>query len=98
MWLPGVPGLPICGIAATLPQRPCASLPIRVASLTLNLMVQFSPLDRTLAAMADPPRRAALGRLGHGTATITEPAEPYGTSLPGIRDHVRMLEEAGLVA
>jgi len=60
-------------------------------------MVQYAPLDRTFAALADPTRRAVIERLGRGTATITELAEPAGISLPGMKKHVRVLEEAGLV-
>jgi DNA-binding transcriptional ArsR family regulator len=61
-------------------------------------MVQYQPVDRTLAALADPTRRDVLERLGRGTATITELAEPYGISLTGMKKHVRVLEDAGLVA
>jgi DNA-binding transcriptional ArsR family regulator len=61
-------------------------------------MVQHQPLDRTLSALADPTRRAVLERLGAGGATITELAEPFGISLTGMKKHVRVLEEAGLVA
>src|SRR3954452_23910858 len=61
-------------------------------------MVQYQPIDRTLAALADPTRRDVLERLGRGTATITELAEPYGISLTGMKKHVRVLEDAGLVA
>jgi DNA-binding transcriptional ArsR family regulator len=60
-------------------------------------MVQYQPIDRTLAAIADPTRRAILERLGRGSATITELAEPFGISLTGMKKHVRVLEEAGLV-
>jgi DNA-binding transcriptional ArsR family regulator len=60
-------------------------------------MVQYSPLDRTLAAVADPTRRAVLERLGRGAATISELAEPFGISLTGMKKHVRILEDAGLV-
>lgn len=60
-------------------------------------MVQYSQIDRTLAALADPTRRAVLERLGGGTATITELAEPFGISLTGMKKHVRVLEEAELV-
>ena len=60
-------------------------------------MVQYSPIDRTFAALADPTRRGILERLGQGSATITELAEPYGISLTGMKKHVRALEEAGLV-
>ena len=54
-------------------------------------------LDRTFAALADPTRRAVLERLGSGSASITELAEPFGISLTGMKKHVRVLEEAGLV-
>jgi DNA-binding transcriptional ArsR family regulator len=64
----------------------------------LNPMVQYSQVDRTLAALADPTRRGVLERLGGGSATITELAEPFGISLTGIRKHVRVLEDVELVA
>ena len=60
-------------------------------------MVQYASLDRTFAALADPTRRAVIERLGRGSATLTELAEPAGISLPGMKKHVRVLEEAGLV-
>ncbi|MFL5826229.1 MAG: ArsR/SmtB family transcription factor [Thermoleophilaceae bacterium] len=61
-------------------------------------MVQYSPVDRTLAALADPTRRAVLERLVAGSATITELAEPFGMSLTGMKKHVRVLEDAELVS
>ena len=63
-------------------------------------MVQYQQveLDRSFAALSDPTRRDILERLGEGTATISELAEPYGISLTGLKKHVRVLEEAGLVA
>jgi DNA-binding transcriptional ArsR family regulator len=60
-------------------------------------MVQYSQIDRTFAALGDPTRRGILEHLGRGSATITELAEPFGISLTGIKKHVRVLEEAGLV-
>ena len=60
-------------------------------------MVQYPQIDRTFAALADPTRRAVLERLGRGSATISELAEPVGMSLTGMKKHVRVLEEAGLV-
>jgi DNA-binding transcriptional ArsR family regulator len=60
-------------------------------------MVQYPPIDRTFAALADPTRRSVLERLGRGSATITELAEPFGISLTGMKKHVRVLEEADLV-
>lgn len=61
-------------------------------------MVQYQPtLDRTFSALSDPTRRDILERLGRGPATVGELAEPYGMSLTGLKKHVRVLEEAGLV-
>ena len=60
-------------------------------------MVQHLPIDRTFAALGDPTRRGILERLGGGSATITELAEPFGISLTGMKKHVRVLEVAELV-
>jgi len=62
-------------------------------------MVQsLTNIDRAFAALADPTRRAVLERLGTGSATISELAEPFGMSLTGMKKHVRLLEDANLVA
>jgi DNA-binding transcriptional ArsR family regulator len=61
-------------------------------------MVQYSQVDRTFFALADPTRRSVLERLGRGQATITELAQPFGISLTGMKKHVRVLEEAELVS
>lgn len=62
-------------------------------------MVQYSStIDRTLGALADPTRRAILERLGHGSASISELAEPFDMTLTGVKKHVRILEEAELVS
>jgi DNA-binding transcriptional ArsR family regulator len=61
-------------------------------------VVQYQEqLDRTFAALSDPTRRGILERLGSGRATISELAEPFGISLTGLKKHVRVLEDAGLV-
>jgi DNA-binding transcriptional ArsR family regulator len=61
-------------------------------------MVQYpTTVDRTFAALADPTRRAVLERLGSGSATISELAEPFGMTLTGMKKHVRVLEEAELM-
>jgi DNA-binding transcriptional ArsR family regulator len=61
-------------------------------------MVQYpQQLDQTFAALADPTRRGILERLGQGSATITELAEPFGITLTGLKKHVRVLEDAELV-
>ena len=58
----------------------------------------IDPLSTTFAALADPTRRAILGRLAHGPATINELAEPFAMTLPSVSRHVKVLEEAGLVS
>ena len=61
-------------------------------------MVQYQQIDRTLAALADPTRRAVLERLGRlGDASVSELAEPVGISLTGMKKHLGVLEQAGLV-
>ena len=60
-------------------------------------MVQYSTVDRMFTALADPTRLAVVERLGGGSATISELAEPFGISLTGMRKHVLVLEDAGLV-
>ncbi|MDX6453070.1 MAG: hypothetical protein QOH16_3119, partial [Gaiellaceae bacterium] len=61
-------------------------------------MVQYTAtLDRAFAALADPTRRTVLERLGSGSATISELAEPFGMTLTGMKKHILLLEEANLV-
>lgn len=54
-------------------------------------------LDATLAALADPTRRAILARLARGEATVNELAEPFTISQPAISRHIKVLAEAGLI-
>jgi DNA-binding transcriptional ArsR family regulator len=60
---------------------------------------EMSPeqLDATFAALADRTRRAILGRLASGEATVTELAEPFAMSQPAVSKHLKVLERAGLV-
>lgn len=60
-------------------------------------MVRYSTLDRTFSALSDPTRRHILERLARGPATISELAQPFDISLPGLLKHVRILEAADLV-
>ena len=68
-----------------------------VSGAIVNHMVQYQSVDRTLAALADPTRRQILERLSHGSASISELAEPLGMTLTGVKKHIRLLEDAGLV-
>lgn len=63
-------------------------------------MVKLSvpTLDRTFAALSDPTRRAIVARLAAGEASVSEVAEPFAMSLPAVSKHLRVLEEAGLLA
>jgi DNA-binding transcriptional ArsR family regulator len=54
-------------------------------------------LSATLSALADPTRRAILGRLSRGEASVTELATPFKMSLPAISKHLKVLERAGLI-
>jgi DNA-binding transcriptional ArsR family regulator len=55
-------------------------------------------LDSTFAAIADPTRRAILARLALGDATVGELADPFPISAPAISRHLKVLEEARLIA
>ena len=54
-------------------------------------------LDDTLAALADPTRRAILAHLARGEARVTAVAQPFAISLNSVSKHIRVLERAGLV-
>ena len=54
-------------------------------------------LSVTLAALADPTRRAILAQLAQGEATVTELAEPFEMSLPAVSKHLKVLERAQLI-
>lgn len=55
-------------------------------------------LDRTFAALADPTRRAILGRLAQGETSVNELARPFHMSLPAVSKHLKVLERAGLIS
>lgn len=55
-------------------------------------------LSTTFAALADPTRRAILGRLAGGEMSVTELAAPFEMSLPAISKHLKVLERAHLIA
>lgn len=54
-------------------------------------------LDAPFAALADPTRRAILARLALGEATVNELAKPFEMTQPAISQHLKVLEEAGLI-
>jgi DNA-binding transcriptional ArsR family regulator len=63
-------------------------------------MVQFSKtrLDASFSALSDATRRGVLEQLAHSDASITDLAEKFHMTLTGMKKHVGVLEQAGLVA
>lgn len=58
----------------------------------------YGELDRVLRALADPTRRAVVERLAKAPAVVSELAAPFDMTLPSLMQHLRVLEEAGVVA
>lgn len=73
------------------------TLNISVQCCIVSRMVQQQVLNRAFGALSDSTRRGILTRLGEGPATIGELAEPIGMTLTGLKKHVQVLEDAGLV-
>jgi len=65
----------------------------------LNRMVQYRPaqLDASFAALSDATRRGVLEHLGRGDASITDLAGKFDMTLTGMKKHIGILEQAGLV-
>ena len=61
------------------------------------MLIAPDHLSTTLAALADPTRRAILARLATGEATVTELAAPFAISHPAVSRHLKVLERAGLI-
>jgi DNA-binding transcriptional ArsR family regulator len=78
----------------------CLLRAVARCATTLNQMVQQSiaRLDASFAALSDPTRRGVLEQLGRGDASITELADRFHMTLTGMKKHVGVLEQAGLVA
>src|ERR671932_432955 len=55
-------------------------------------------LDMTFSALADPTRRGMLASLALGEKSISDLAEPLAISFAGASKHVKVLEDAGLIA
>lgn len=54
-------------------------------------------LSTTLAALADPTRRAILAELCLGERTVTELAKPFDMTMPAVTKHLKVLERAGVI-
>ena len=76
-------------------------LPLHAANpcYIVNRMVQYhrARLDGSFAALSDATRRGILERLGRADASITDLAEKFQMTLTGMKKHVGVLEQAGLV-
>ena len=90
-------------VANELRPRPLDLLPPlacrRCVRYTLNQMVQYTRghLDASFAALSDPTRRGVLEQLGRADASITDLAEKFHMTLTGMKKHVGVLAQAGLV-
>lgn len=60
-------------------------------------MYSHPALNSTFSALADPTRRAILARLAKGEATVTELAAPFEMTQPAVSQHLKVLEDAGLI-
>jgi DNA-binding transcriptional ArsR family regulator len=81
--------------------RSALGLPLHAANshVTLNHMVQYAQtrFDTSFAALSDATRRGVLEQLGRADASITDLAEKFHMTLTGMKKHIGVLEQAGLV-
>ncbi len=75
------------------------ALHVAASGGTLNHMVQYSHsrFDAAFGALSDATRRGVLEQLGRGDASISALAERFDMTLTGMKKHVGVLEQAGLV-
>lgn len=67
------------------------------APIVSHMTNQIAVLDRMFHALADPSRRSMIERLSKGTATVSDLAAPLEMALPTVLQHLRVLEDSGLV-
>lgn len=65
--------------------------------MTLKRMLNFSDIDASLRALAEPTRRSIVERLSGGPATVSDLARPFDMSLAAVVQHIQVLEDCGLV-
>ncbi|OOG65289.1 transcriptional regulator [Sinorhizobium sp. A49] len=56
-----------------------------------------APLDLAFHALSDPTRRAVVSRLAEGELPVTALAEPFDMALPSFAQHLKVLEDCGLI-
>lgn len=61
------------------------------------MVARARPVEPLFHALAHPVRRQVVERLGHGACRVSELAAPFEMALPSFLQHLRLLEEAGLV-
>ncbi|QEX16240.1 transcriptional regulator [Hypericibacter terrae] len=61
------------------------------------MLSAVDPIDSVFRALADPTRRHVLERLNRGPGSVSELAEPFDMALPSFVEHLKVLEESGLV-
>lgn len=61
------------------------------------MSAESKPVDRIFYALSDPTRRRVLERLSRSPASVSELARPFGMALPSFVQHLRLLEDSGLV-
>jgi DNA-binding transcriptional ArsR family regulator len=66
--------------------------------IVLHMANYSASLNDVFHALADPTRRSVIARLGSGSASIKELAEPFGLGLPSFLKHIKVLESSGLIA
>ena len=60
-------------------------------------MLNFSQIDTTFRALAEPTRRAMVERLAFGPASVSDLARPFDMTLAAVVQHLQILEQAGIV-
>ncbi len=61
------------------------------------MYAEADAIDLIFRALADPTRRRVVERLNRGPASVSELAEPFAMALPSFVQHLRVLEDCGLV-
>lgn len=85
--------------------RTSTSDPLQLSDLPkadVSIIVRYMPkyheeLDAVLRALADPTRRAVVERLAKSPAIVSDLAAPFSMALPSLMQHLRILENAGVV-
>ncbi len=63
----------------------------------LKSMLNSSSVDRAFHALAEPTRRAIVEKLSAGPSSVSALAEPFSTTLAAIVQHLRVLEDSGII-